>query len=66
MITHNEPELSESGFVLVEKGLLDIIRRVKFGRFKSGRLRFGSRVVARENAAVFSLDSPNPSLVVHL
>jgi len=30
---NNAPELSESGFVLVGKGLLDIIGRVKFGRF---------------------------------
>jgi len=66
MITPNVPELGDFGFVLVEKGFLDIISRVKFGRFLSGSFRFGSRIVARENAAVFSLDSPNTPLVVHL
>ncbi|RYR10526.1 hypothetical protein Ahy_B05g078950 [Arachis hypogaea] len=60
------PELGRFGLVLVDKGFLDVISRIKFGRLlrRCLRLRFG--IVARQNAAVFDLDGPESPLVVHL
>ena len=60
------PEFGGLWLVLVEKGLPDIVGRVKLGRLLGQGVGLGLGVVARENAAVFGLDGPDAPLVVHL
>lgn len=60
------PELGGLGLVLVEKGLLNIIGGIKLGRLHGGSVGLRLGVVAGESAAVFGLDGPQASLVVHL
>lgn len=59
-------ELGWFGFAFVNEGLLDVIGGIELGGLLGGWLLSGFLVVAGENAAVFSLDGPQTSLVVHL
>ena len=61
-----KPELGRLRLALVNQGLLDIVGRVELGGLLGG-LSFGRlRIMAGENAAVFGLDCPETTLVVHL
>ena len=50
----------------VDQGLLHIIGGVKFRGLLGGRRSLGLGIVAGKNAAVFGLDGPETTLVVHL
>lgn len=53
-------------FTLVDEGLLDIIGGVELGGLLGRTGSLGLGIVTRENSAVFGLDGPEASLVVHL
>ena len=55
-----------SSLSLVNEWLLHIVNWVELGSFDSQSRRLGLSIMARENAVVFGLDSPEASLVVHL
>ena len=52
--------------MLVNQGFLHIIGGVKFRGLLGRRRGLGLGIMARENAAVFGLDGPETTFVLHL
>ena len=65
-LSNQAPEFRGFGLVLVDEGLLNIVRGVELGRLLGRGLGLGLGIVAGQNATVFGLDGPDAPLVVHL
>lgn len=63
---HNIPELGGLGLVLVNQGCLHIIGGIKFRGLLCRRRSLGLGIMAGENAAIFGLNGPETTFVVHL